>query len=475
MKNYSPYQFSILRILLGAYCALYFVSVFPFASDLFSSEGMLPEKSMNLFYGAFPNILYLNDSPQAVQVLLIALIGSSLLFTLGSWRRFTAVLMWYGLACLFNRNNLFWSPAFPLIGWLLLATLFVPSGEPLSIRRYRNSSWQLPKALYIGAWAVLAACYSLSGLYKLLSPSWLDGSALAQTLRWTWARDYWYPDLLLSAPEIMQQSATWITLVLELGFIFCVFFPKGRMFAWWAMTLTHLNILLLLDLTDLTLGVLMFHLFVLDTSWFSFSRRKEAKDFAPEQPRRTATQQSFAAAAAVLLAFAILMPQSSNAEAPLEINPLLPLKTQYNQLTRDCQGQRDSPICKKLESAMLDKMKKLREICRSDPDDQRCGALGRPKQSRTNRMELYCFENPHATKCIRRREQGRRRQKLLRKFCGKNPDEKRCEPKRIKAKDNRSYIARLCDGDSQSVRCENYRRKKKAKYGGKEEDKRNAF
>ena len=276
--RYSAFQFAIFRIVFGLYLALNFALLVRHAPRLFSKDGMISNPSLNWTYGYFPDILYFVDNQMFVKMFLALLFFFSLSFAFGVARPVMALLIWYGEACLYNRNNYYWSPAMPLIGWLLLACAIIPSGEPLCAlgSREQKSEWYMPKEILWGAWFILGLSYSVSGFYKCAGPSWMDGSAIGQSLRWVWARNWWYPQTLLASPPLVLKWITWTTLFLETFFLLLCTFRLGRIFAWCGMVLMHLNILLLLDLADLTSGVLLFHLFLFDPRWFGFGKKNAA-------------------------------------------------------------------------------------------------------------------------------------------------------------------------------------------------------
>ena len=71
----------------------------------------------------------------------------------------------------------------PFIGWLLIAHTFVPSVPPIWSERFSESTWEMPPRIYGAAWVVMAAGYTYSGYTKLVSQSWIDGSALSRVLQ----------------------------------------------------------------------------------------------------------------------------------------------------------------------------------------------------------------------------------------------------------------------------------------------------
>lgn len=266
-RYYSPYQFSLFRILLGFYLFIHFVYLIPYASEIWSSNGILPEASLNLTYGFFPNLLNSLDSPIFVTVFVSTLALLSLLFCFGLQRNFLAIILWYGWACLFNRNNLISNPGIPFIGWLLLVSALIPRGEPWSLSNYKNENWNLPKPLIIGAWLIMSISYSISGFDKLISSSWADGTAIHHLLSNPLARNTGLRELLLSLPLSIIQLMTWSILAIEVLFLPLALFRTTRKWIWFAMLLMHLGILILVDFADLTFGVLMIQFFTFDSEW----------------------------------------------------------------------------------------------------------------------------------------------------------------------------------------------------------------
>jgi len=225
----------------------------------------------------FPNILNWFDSPMEVRIFVSfnALLSLGLIF--GVCRRTCCLLLWYGWACLFHRNNLISNPGIPFIGWLLLANALVPTGEPLCFRRKISSSWYMPSVLFYGAWLITGLAYLASGIDKLGSPSWVDGSALYHLLHNPLARDWFLRDLLLTFPSGLISLLTWLTLALEIVFCVLCIFRKTRFWAWILIMLMHLGILSVVSFADLTFGMMMVHFFTFDPRWFGEKPRKGVK------------------------------------------------------------------------------------------------------------------------------------------------------------------------------------------------------
>lgn len=268
MKRYSPYQFSIFRIILGTYLLVHFIHLIPYAHEVWSSVGHLPDASANLTYGVFPNILNLITSATGVTLYIVFLSILSFCFLIGFQRPIVSILLWYGWASLFDRNNLINNPGIPYVGWLMLCCAAIPKGEPLSVTKSKNDeNWEMPTVLYFGAWAIMAIGYTISGFDKFASPSWRDGSAIFHLLENPLARDYWLRDIMVDLPMGVIKIKTWAVLFIEMAFLPLALFRPTRKWIWLAMIFMHMGILTIVDFPDLTLGMLMIHWFTFDPDW----------------------------------------------------------------------------------------------------------------------------------------------------------------------------------------------------------------
>jgi predicted DCC family thiol-disulfide oxidoreductase YuxK len=177
-----------------------------------------------------------------------------------------AVLLWYGWACLFNRNIFIGNPGLPMVGWLLLACALIPPGEPLSFEQ-KNPEWKMPSALFWGAWALMAVGYTVSGIHKLGSPSWVNGTAILRLLENPLARDVPWREWILEGPSVFPRLMAYSSLVMEVFFLPLAIFRFTRPWIWLGMVSMHLGILTMVNFADLTTGVLMLHLFTFDPRW----------------------------------------------------------------------------------------------------------------------------------------------------------------------------------------------------------------
>jgi predicted DCC family thiol-disulfide oxidoreductase YuxK len=264
-------QYSLVRAAFGAYLFVHFVQLAPWAAELFSNRGVLPDGQASPLLRLFPNVLALWDGPVFVTALVVAAAGLSLLLAAGAWDRVAAVLLWYVWACLHGRMPLISNPGLPYVGWLLLAHACLPRA-PYGSWAARGrpdpaGGWRMPGGLFLAAWVLMALGYTYSGLTKLASPSWLDGTALAHVLENPLARPGFARDALLAAPAWLLQLLTWGALLAELAFAPLALLRRLRPWLWGLMLLMHLGLIVVLDFADLSLGMVMLHLVTFDPAW----------------------------------------------------------------------------------------------------------------------------------------------------------------------------------------------------------------
>lgn len=262
VKSYaSPHYFLLFRCLFGLYLAVHFFTLVPYAWQLFSNVGMIPKAGDLPTYPFFPNVLFWLDAPAFATAFVFALGALSLLLAVGKWPRLVPLLLWYGWACLVTRNVFIRNPGMPYVGWLLLALPLIPAVHSTPGR------WTLPRPIYVCAWLLLALGYSLSGIHKLQSPSWIDGVALLRLVENPLSRPTFLGQIILGLPPLAVQLGTWFTLGLEVSFAVFALWRRSRPWIWLALVGMHLNIMFVVDFVDLTLGMIMIHLFTFDQRW----------------------------------------------------------------------------------------------------------------------------------------------------------------------------------------------------------------
>ena len=270
MNGWTGGQYSLYRFFFGLYLLFHFSQLLPWSGDLFSNQGMIGERALSPLIHLFPNILAIYDSPFMASFLTILGMIGSVFFMAGKWDRISAGLLWYLLACFLGRNPLIANPSLPFVGWLLLAHLFLPTapyGSLAAKGRDPSYKWGISPSIFFTAWVVMSLAYTYSGVLKLLSPSWVDGTALSHLLQNPLVRPNKLRDLLLVLPPFMLKGMTWGALALEVSFAFLTPFKRIRPWIWLLMVSMHVGLLWMIDFADLTLGMLMVHFFTFDPLW----------------------------------------------------------------------------------------------------------------------------------------------------------------------------------------------------------------
>lgn len=266
MKNgWTGGQYSIIRAVFGGYLFVHFVALIPWAREVFVE--VLPRDASPLLH-LFPNVLAIADVATPLSVLAAI---ASIFLAIGWHDRVAAVVIWYVLACLFGRNPLISNPSLPFAGWLLLVHAATPRAPFLSWTARRRvdprGDWTMPPPLYAAMWIVMSLAYTFSGWTKLLSPSWVDGSAMARVLANPLARPSFVRDIVMLTPSPLMAAATWGALLLELLFAPLALSRTIRPWIWTAMLAMHLGLMVLIDFADLSFMMVIVHLFTFDPAW----------------------------------------------------------------------------------------------------------------------------------------------------------------------------------------------------------------
>lgn len=264
-------QYSIVRVVLAAYLFVHFAALVPFGPEIFSNAGALVPAAASPLAHLFPNVLSLYDGPVFVTVLLATAMLATVPLGLGTFDRPAALFLWYVWACLLGRNPLITNPSLPFVGWMLLAHSVLPPAPYGSwsarSRADPGGDWAMPPPVFLAAWIVMALGYTYGGATKLVSPSWVDGTALSQVLANPLARPGPLRAALLALPPFMMRLATWSALSLELLFAPLALSRRLRPWIWLGMVGMHLGLLVVVDFADLTCGMLLIHAFTFDPAW----------------------------------------------------------------------------------------------------------------------------------------------------------------------------------------------------------------
>ncbi len=257
--DYPAIQFNLWRSLTALYVLVYTVLLWPYAGLLYSNSGISKDYTHSI------SLLSFSSSEIVVYVFLSILIASSLLLFIGKFSKTATFITLFVLNSLYNKNPLSESPELFLIGWLLFATLFITPPD-FSLSKKRTEIWQIPKSVLYSAWIVLGVAYCYSGYTKLLTPSWLTGEAMYKVLNGQLAFSFTQAmceKLPFSLYKYSGFIVVWAELIAPLLFIKEV----TRKWSSYFYIFLHINILIFIDLTQVSLGMLLFHLFIFNYKW----------------------------------------------------------------------------------------------------------------------------------------------------------------------------------------------------------------
>ena len=253
---YSYKQFVIFRAIFGVYLAYHFLELLPYAEELFTTRGMIKNHTDLPTYGMLPVPAIIDCNIDAFFKTLICV---ALLLACGFFQTISSLILFYGWCFCLGTNVFISNPGIAYVGWLLLACAVLPN---------KKENWNMPSMIYWTAWFLLMSGYTISGLHKLQSPSWIDGTALYHVLTSMISR---YPKIMSDFPLWIFQFGTWASLCLEITALPLELFYHTRKYYWLAFVAMHISVMLVINFTDLTLGMLMIHLFVFDNRWIPLS------------------------------------------------------------------------------------------------------------------------------------------------------------------------------------------------------------
>ncbi len=243
-KPFSRYHFLVFRVLFGAYLVWRFLPAI---------RGVDPR------------------SDQGLTILLLSL--AACLYVTGWERRPAALLLAFGWLPMLYRGSLIgilWST---VLGVVILATTFIPGGEPVFAPRFlrRSRTWAFPAAVYKGIWLLVMGAYTATGVIRLLRPGWRQGTAVIDAIRATPSASGELSQWLLALPDGLTRGLTWgVLAVLLLALPLSLPLPalrRVRPWVWGATLLVQLATLNVGMGAATSLGVVVVHLLLLDPEW----------------------------------------------------------------------------------------------------------------------------------------------------------------------------------------------------------------
>lgn len=254
----------ITRTALGIYIFVFAILLYPYLAELYTVDGLIYQLDGAIVFNPLFSPFLFRES-FAVYTIYILQVVAAVVFTLGLYHRAAAILLWFCHVYLFNLNPYTNSPEYAYLGWLLLAFIFIPNGIAFSVKN-KMSAWQWSPDFRKAAWLVLAVSYTNSGVLKALSPGWLEGSALGKVALSEVNSYGWTIHIAKAAPWLFT-GLNWVVLGIEALAILFIWKSGMRKYFWCASVLMHIGILLMMQFAQVSLGMLVFHLFLFDPKW----------------------------------------------------------------------------------------------------------------------------------------------------------------------------------------------------------------
>lgn len=152
-------------------------------------------------------------------------------------------------------NPFVFSPDIPYLNFLIIALLFS------DLKKERFFQDVFPPFM-----SVIYLSYSFSGYYKLNTPRWINGSFLENFLVKNHLLVPWMDSVKI--PALVLITLTYLTMYLEVFGFTAIIHRSFHLIVWSGLTVMHIGLLLITDLTQVSLAMLVIHLFLIDETIF---------------------------------------------------------------------------------------------------------------------------------------------------------------------------------------------------------------
>lgn len=252
------------------FLSLYYISVYldPNLSEYICNCGLWgnewpKETSRYVFDNA--SVLF---SSFAINVFIIIGIIAAIMLNFNRFLTVGVIITLVIQAIILFRNPSFYLIHRPYIGTLTAFLPFIVHYSERLFFKFTAMDW---------LWSASAVTYLASAVSKLQDPFWISGTALSQF--------YGFPIrskifLTLTQSEPVTALMTYSVIAIELLYGVVAYFNKFRFICWVLILLMHLGILFFLQIYVATLPMILFHLFLFDTRWIVFIRRRVNKNAA---------------------------------------------------------------------------------------------------------------------------------------------------------------------------------------------------
>ncbi len=271
--NHSQF-FSLLRSLLGLWLLQHFIFLLPYTVELHGLSG-LKVAGGEIYLKDF--LFYLR-SDFGIYFLNILAVLFSILFVFKIYRRLSSLILFIIWIFFYHQNFISYTPILPYVGWLLLAFTLIDSSEVRFFYQKNDSTFEYSPLLFHGFWLITALSYTASGFQKFLySPLWHDGRALDFVMNYPAARNHWLNEQFLMLPLPLRMMANYLIIFIEGGYVFSFFHSQLRKIFWIGILIMHFSILICIKFSELSIGMIIVHLFLVEDDWFKLGGLSKIK------------------------------------------------------------------------------------------------------------------------------------------------------------------------------------------------------
>ena len=245
----------IFTLLLGLYLIRFFYSYF----EYFDSHVHIHKILFSFWPNYSEQFAFFDLSADAFKVLLACGIVLSAALAMGYRKPYVVFALWLIFSAVWVFNPLAKTVYAGFVGWCLLATLFFDTPEELTVARY--------------SWYLFGFIYTISGLYKLTRPEWIEGNAIPLILQSSLGNR-------INAGLIVPHSGslkvlTWLALGIELVALPFCSIKSSRPIIFFAIVVLHAGIAAFILSKWFVLGILLFnaYLMIYSQEWPKWIKR----------------------------------------------------------------------------------------------------------------------------------------------------------------------------------------------------------
>lgn len=248
------------RFLFGAYFIYYSVRMIPYLAEVYGDKGFVPDIKLNWTYGLFPNIFSVIPFENTALIVYIGIIIASSFLCFGYFPRVAALVIWYLETCLYNRDVLSGEPSLAYVGLLLVTLILIPYQPTLSFKK-SEEKLEVPYFVFFLPVFIFCLTFTASAVDKLMSPSWIAGTALTDMLTMGITKDNMIANFLVMNPfvtSLFSYSALFVQLA-SLPFLFVGHYKVAIIIN----LISFCVIFFLLEINQVVFGMLFFFSFFL--------------------------------------------------------------------------------------------------------------------------------------------------------------------------------------------------------------------